>query len=341
MQQIIPKIRTRITTADFKKYAPRVLGQVVSKPVVRQPVKIPKIVQQTARRNIFTPRSIPLNQPTPSIYRPPKPVTIRSIPSVAISKQIKARNVEDFRRDALARARIKTKVSTPQRQVVNSRAELLRGMGKNKILVIIAAGPSIAEVDFTPLKTIPNIDIMCVNKPHPQVWPTKIWSFCDDTQRQRNLSTWNSYTGIIINSYNVKERKANQHVIASRSGKGFSTDIVHGYHIGRSSTYASLQVAVHMGYSRIYVFGVDMAEVNGKLHFYGQNPDVSNETRKKRFANEADHYLWAGQNLQQSIKDRFVFCSSYNPWPFMNLFSKLDHKIAVSEVLKNASNLNL
>ncbi len=99
---------------------------------------------------------------------------------------------------------------------------------------------------------------MCINQPYQLLWPTKFWSFCDHTQFTRNESVWNNYNGIIINSYNVKARKSNQILIQARPGQGFSADLPGGYHIGRSTTYASMQIANYMNYSKIYLFGVDM-----------------------------------------------------------------------------------
>jgi hypothetical protein len=37
--------------------------------------------------------------------------------------------------------------------------------------------------------------------------------------------------------------------------------------------------------------------------------------------------------LPDSIRNKFYFCSSYNPWPFVNMFNKLDHKEAIDKIL--------
>ena len=141
----------------------------------------------------------------------------------------------------------------------------------------------------------------------------------------------------IINSTNVRVRKHNQIIIKSKPGFGFSKDIATGYHIGRSSTYANMQVADYMNYDKIYVFGLDMCPVDGKFHYYGKNPDVSDEERKARFEKEAESYSWAGKNLSVDIRNKFVFCSNYNPWPFIQQFQRFDHKTAVNEILIEAN----
>jgi hypothetical protein len=100
-----------------------------------------------------------------------------------------------------------------------------------------------------------------------------------------------------------------------------------------------MQVAYYMGYDRVYIFGVDMCAdpKTGTLHYYGQNPDVSNVNRMSRFAAEAENYQWAGEHLPAETRGRFVFCSAWNPWSFVKLFASLDHKVAIEEILKYAS----
>lgn len=215
----------------------------------------------------------------------------------------------------------------------DNRISSLKNIGVGRILVMIAAGPSVSEVDLSVLNDHPLIDVMCINQPYMPLWPTKFWAFCDHTQYQRNAAIWDQYKGIVINSHNVRARKTNQILIKNKPGQGFSLDLVTGYHIGRSSTYAAMQIANYMNFRRVYLFGVDMAEVNGILHYYGQNPHVTNEIRKQRFQAEANHYWWAATHLPAETRERFIFCSSYNPWPFLEHFDKLDHKNAIQDIL--------
>lgn len=213
----------------------------------------------------------------------------------------------------------------------------LRDSGIGKSLAIIACGPSILQVDLGKLNNVPNLDIMSINKPDMRIWPTKYWCFCDYSQYRRNADLWEQYNGIIINPSSMKARHQNQILIKNISGKGFSKDLLKGYYIGRSTTFASMQVALWMNYDKIYIFGCDMGEVNGALHFYGQNPDVSNENRQKRFAIEAEYYNNAAKSLDEYERDKFVFCSSYNKWSFVDKFNKLDHKEAVDHILNNVN----
>jgi hypothetical protein len=218
------------------------------------------------------------------------------------------------------------------------KVEHLKGRGIGRILVMIGCGPSVNEVDFKPILNNSRIETMVINKPYPPVWPSNYWAFCDNSQYQRNKEEFDKYNGLLLNSVAIQKRKSNQIIIRPKSykeGRGFSLNLCEGYFIGRSSIYANMQTAHWMGYEKIYIFGIDMCEIPGKpLHAYGTNPDVDPKIRKSRFKFEAEHYLWAAENLPTEIKNKFVICSSYNPWPFANKFPRLDHKIAIDGILK-------
>ena len=209
----------------------------------------------------------------------------------------------------------------------------LRNIGKGRILVMVACGPSVSEVDFTPLLDDKNVDIMVINKPLKQVWPPKYWAFCDQSQYERNKSAFNGYTGSLITSSAVRANKANQTKIKAKHGTGVSRNLAEGYVIGRSSVYANIQTAVWMNYDKIFIFGVDMCKVGQKLHHYGVNPDVPPEKRLERFKIEAKNYGWMAKEYPEEIRKKIFFCSSYNPWKFVEEFNKWDHTEAIGKIL--------
>ena len=206
-----------------------------------------------------------------------------------------------------------------------------------RILVIIANGPSVLEVETKELLNNPRVDIMSINKPDMRVWPTKYWLFCDTSQIKRNHGLWSGYDGCIFNSMMISETRPGTVLIKNIPGMGFSTDLTRGFHVGRSSVYASMQVALWLGYDAIYIVGIDMGSVsvNGEdvLHFYGQNPDCTADSRKRRFADEAKYYENAARELPENARKKFYFCSSYNKFEFVNSFNRLDHKKTVETVL--------
>ena len=212
----------------------------------------------------------------------------------------------------------------------------LRWVGQGKFLIIVGNGPSVSEVSLEQIVGYDKIDIMSINRPDERVWPSDYWGFCDISQYTRHKHLWEDYDGVIINSTAIKHSKPNSLQIKNISGKGFSQDLLNGIHIGRSTVFANMQTALWMGYEHIYIFGCDMNPegVDGKLHFYGTNPDVDPEVRKRRFEKEAEYYSYAANILSEKDRSKFTFCSSYNPWPFVEKFNSIDHLEAIPEIVE-------
>jgi hypothetical protein len=211
----------------------------------------------------------------------------------------------------------------------------MRNAGRGKILIIVGNGPSITEMDLPKLRNHPQIEFMSINKPDARIWPTQYWAFFDLSQLRRNEDLWNSYNGTIFNSTAIKRQKSSSMQVKNMGGKGWSRDLTKGLHIGRSSVYAALQIAAWMDFNHVYIVGCDMNPegLNGKLHFYGNNPDVDPNIRKDRFKNEADHYSYAADVMSAEERSRFTFCSDYNSWPFVDKFNRLSHKKLVEYLL--------
>jgi hypothetical protein len=188
-----------------------------------------------------------------------------------------------------------------------------------------------AELDK--IKDFNNVDIMCINKPDSRLWPTKFWLFADKSQYRRHTDLWESYRGITFNTPAVNVNRENGYHLKILNGKGFSLDLHNGVHIGRSSTYVALQVANYMRFDKVYVFGCDMSAVGGSLYPWGSNPDVKDDTRESRFKHEASHFAWAADNLPDDMRKRFIFCSEYNPWPFVHKFKSIPHQVAINEIV--------
>lgn len=222
-----------------------------------------------------------------------------------------------------------------------ARIKKIRNKGLGRILIIIGNGPSISEAPLERLKGLVSVDILSINKPDDRIWPTSHWAFFDRSQFRRHQSLWDSYDGMLFNSTAIKEQRANSMQFKSMSGPGFSKDMTKGLYIGRSSVYASMQIALWMNYNHIYIFGCDMNPegLDGKLHFYGINPDVEPELRKQRFEKEAASYEHAAKQLPEQERAKFTFCTEYNFWPFVKEFGEMSHKIAVDAIREHSERL--
>jgi len=313
----------------------RMVPQLVRKRVVVTPQTI-QIAIQPSRKKVVELKQTPnqqLRKQTKQIIPPQAPLKPPRIPPQAPNSQAAVSRKDHLqRKKSSGQVKIVTRDATPESL---PKIKALRDCGVGKVLVIIGNGPSINEAALEKLRDQAHIDIMSVNKPDSRVWPTKYWTFFDLSQMRRNEDLWNEYNGIIFNSTAIKRQKQTSMQLKNVAGLGFSTDLSKGIHIGRSSVYAAMQIGYWMGYDHIYIMGCDMdpSGLNGKLHFYGNNPDVDPEVRKTKFQKEAEYYDNASNVLTEGDRRRFTFCSSYNPWGFVEKFGRLDHKIAIQTIL--------
>ena len=274
----------------------------------------------------------------------PKPIAIKQVTqaepikpaNTAVSRAVKRNKVNQVNR--------KSQVRYVSRDIDNdslAKIKQLRNSGKNRILLIIGNGPSINEVDLAALRKCPNVDTLSINKPDQRIWPTTYWAFFDMSQLRRHEDLWNNYSGIIFNSTAIKRQKEKGLQVKNLGGKGFSRDLVKGLHIGRSSVYAAMQIGLWMNYEHVYIFGCDMNPdgLDGKLHFYGTNPDVKPEIRKDRFKKEAEYYDFAADMLSNEDRSKYTFCSSENKWPFVSRYNKLDHKLATPHIIDHSAKI--
>jgi hypothetical protein len=149
---------------------------------------------------------------------------------------------------------------------------------------------------------------------------------------------YNSYSGTIFNSTTIKGESDHAIKFKHLPGVGYSRDVSTGVYIGMSSVYATIQIAMYMGYDNIFVAGCDMSEEvdMNQTHFYGVNRHVKPETRIKRFQKEANWYDRMAETLSAEERSRITFCSKgINKWRFMEAFNSVEPHLA--EELINAS----
>lgn len=321
---------TRVTPQLVRRNA-----VVVTTPTIRVATKPSQAISKPLAevRQAFAPAPVPQAlrpSPVPVEPRPPAPPPPpASLRSQAVTK------VRTIRPPPMVRYIGDIDADSP------AKIRSIRNAGYGRILVIIGNGPSIAEAPLELLKGHPLIDIMSINKPDERLWPTSHWSFLDTSQFARHEALWQSYEGVLINSTAIKRQKPNSMQIRNLAGNGFSRDLSEGFYIGQSTVFANLQTAHWMQYDKVFIFGCDMDPegLNGKLHFYGTNPDVNPDIRAKRFEKEASYYDHAVEVLSAEERCKYTFCSDYNPWPFVNSFNKLSHKTAVPIIVEYANAL--
>jgi hypothetical protein len=301
---------------------------------------IPKLCVLHQGRNISTKITKPLPQHKLTVTKvpivKPKSVAINICPTQRHERKnvpvVKPRN--KLITQAQRKTGVKYITQEPSKQSLNKIAEI-KNSGAGRILAIIGNGPSINEIPLHLLNQISSLDVISINQPDMRIWPTKYWAFFDRSQQKRHESVCSSYDGVLFNSTSINIAGANSVQFKYLPGSGFSTNMAEGLYIGRSSVYACMQIALWMGYDHIYIFGCDMNAqgIDGKLHFYGHNPDVKPELRAQRFSKEAESYNYAAENLDEHIRSRFTFCSEYNPFEFVHKFCSLSHKLAIQHII--------
>ena len=275
-----------------------------------------------------------------SVARPKHSINSK-LPSRIASMKI-TRPIKSNVRSVSVKPTFRPKQKSRRKNTFDSRLPKIRsieGIGKGKILVILAPGPSILEAEINKLIDIPNVDTMTINKPDKRCWPSDYWMFCDRTQYTRNKEEFRKFKKTIINTDSIKQAHPRQIKLKNLSGKGFSKDMTKGFYIGRSTTFSAMQVAAWMGYEKIFIFGLDMCRVGKKLHSYGKNPDVPEKIREKRFKKEAEFYDVAAKIIDKELCNKYYICSSYNKWPFVKKFNRLDQKEAIEHILECAKEI--
>lgn len=298
-------------------------------------------------RNKATARVIPAQViVTPSVRRKSISKAIaksapKQVPNQAIRKKSITINLPQRQKQQLKKKRREPKVTyttkdtTPESLV---KIKALHNSKTGRILLIVGNGPSINSIPLEQLRGHPLLDTLSINKPDSRIWPTTCWTFFDQSQMKRHRDLWNGYTGYIFNSTAIRDQCKTSMQFKYLSTVGWSRDLTAGVHICRTSVYASMQIAAWMGYDYVYIIGVDMdpAGIDGKLHFYGENPDVSPDRRGKRFEKEAVAYDHAASVLSPEERKRFIFCTKgINPWPFMNKFPTLEPREVVGHIMEH------
>lgn len=319
----IVKVRPQLVRKRTNVILPKSISVVIT----------PSKAQITNLKNIKKQVVLP-SKPIPTPVVDSKRLPITPVGAVARQKLIKTRRKTSKK----AEIRYITRDTSPESP---ARIATLKNSGKGKILIIIGNGPSILEAELGQLRNIPRIEILTVNKPDARVWPTEYWAFFDSSQFRRHEDIWNGYNGTIFNSTAIKRQKSKSMQLKNKAGKGWSRDLLKEIHIGRSSVFASMQIAAWMNHEHVYIFGCDMNPdgINGKLHFYGQNPDADPKIRVERFSREAACYEHAAGIMTPDERSKFTFCTTYNKWSFIEKFNQMDHRSAVEHIINHAMRL--
>ena len=149
-----------------------------------------------------------------------------------------------------------------------------RDLHTGRSVFILASGPSLAEVDLTRLR---RRIVIGLNR-SSLVYPDTHYH-CTMDER-----LFKEYEEVLRKSrylFTLEQRSFGIpiHLLGS---EGFSHDLTEGIYSGYTVTYFALQIAVYMGFNRIFLVGLDLKHKPGHTHFFGIDP-VSKNHEKTEF----------------------------------------------------------
>ena len=246
---------------------------------------------------------------------------------------------------------------TSQIKTINT-AVLIKNSRRSRVF-IVGGGASLKDFDFSLLK---NEDVIAVNKaiefvPYAKHFITMDYTFIHSHDKLKNadfniikksaetshfvVNTLHDYMiridGVYTDTrYNLKYKDLDKFddVIVSNtlydSINGFGKDISNFAH-GNNSGFCALQLALILGYDKIYLMGYDLNTNSRKTHFHnGYNQDYA------RFTKELADYrstFEAAIRLSDN-KDRIISCS-----PISSLNSIIKY-VGINTLFDNQNSLN-
>lgn len=133
--------------------------------------------------------------------------------------------------------------------------------GKN--VFILASGPSLAEVDLTPLK---RRIVIGLNR-SSLVFPETHYH-CTMDER-----LFVEYEEVLRKTRYLFTLEGRPFGIPLKllGSQGFSHELIDCVYSGHTVSYMALQIAVYMGFKKIFYVGLDLKHQEGQTHFFGKD----------------------------------------------------------------------
>ncbi|MHA1592740.1 MAG: hypothetical protein ACTSUP_09745 [Candidatus Heimdallarchaeaceae archaeon] len=157
-------------------------------------------------------------------------------------------------------------------------------MGKEKEIYIVGSGPSLQNFNFSSLI---NRDTIGVNRAVESI-PNPTYFIVADSgiiRKAVRANFWNmdsSTIKVVVMGPEHKRYKQVKGVLnrydriikPSRFDGEISFDKNH-FATGKNTGFCALQLAVLLGYKKIYLLGIDLTADRGKRHFYSKEMDIN------------------------------------------------------------------
>ncbi|MFT4579760.1 MAG: hypothetical protein ACI9UO_002607 [Nitrospinales bacterium] len=180
-----------------------------------------------------------------------------------------------------------------------------------KKLFILASGTSLASHDLSLLKNKIvmglNRSILVYPEPYYQcVFDHRLFDlYHDGLKKARQLFT-------------LEDRPFGQ-PIKLLGGDGFSWNLEEGIYSGYTISYFALQLAVYMGFKKIFFLGLDLKHDGPKTHFFGQDPQTINHENT-----EFPRMMTMLQQGANVLADTGIEVYNCSPISTFNAFPRMD-----------------
>jgi hypothetical protein len=188
-------------------------------------------------------------------------------------------------------------------------------LGKN--IFILASGPSLADLDLSLLK---NKTVMGLNR-SILVYPTPYYQCVFD---YRLFDLYLDAFKNVRKLFTLKDRPLGL-TMKLLGGEGFSHDLEEGIYSGYTISYFALQVAVYMGFKKIFFLGLDLKHEGPNTHFFGQDPQTLNHEQTE--FPKMNKMLNYGAEILASTNVKVYNCS---PISTLECFSKISYEEALA-----------
>lgn len=193
-----------------------------------------------------------------------------------------------------------------------------KGLHQGKSVFILASGPSLGTLDLTPLgRRI----VIGLNR-SSLVFPDTHYH-CTMDER-----LFHEYEDVLRKTrylFTLQDRPFGI-PIKLLGSESFSRELTEGIYSGYTVAYFALQVAVYMGFTRIYYVGLDLKHQTGQTHFFGNDP-VSKNHEQTEFPKMA-RMLQHGADQLAGSDVRVYNCS---PDTTLECFERVSFEWAVAE----------
>jgi hypothetical protein len=152
-----------------------------------------------------------------------------------------------------------------------NKISIYKDLHAGKKLFILASGTSLANHDLSLLKNKMvmglNRSILIYSDPYYQcVFDHRLFDqYHDELKKVRQLFT-------------LEDRPFGL-PIKLLGGEGFSWDMEEGIYSGYTISYFALQLAIYMGFKKIFFLGLDLKHDGPNTHFFGQDPQTINHEK--------------------------------------------------------------